>query len=626
MGLLEKALQFKNELNSRGRETLIDKIIGPAQTDMMQDREASAAMDGPGSIAGGGHDGREPEDEIIFLSETELDAIEKDELPSTMSDGGRDGRESGDEGGRALRVAASDDDEFFDRSIDGDDAIDIAGAAVPDERRENAVDTFITGLFSDYLVLYEACREINKSKDIDNFFEVLSFLVMGQIGVSSSALLLENNDNSGKWRVAQSRGIVIDNKDIDLSSFKGILSNLLHERRIVDVEDYSGDERVSAEFYKYISIDARLLVPLAVGPTVVGVITLGDKITAESYTDEERDYLYAIAEFSAAHLDFILKSMSAARENEALEKGIAHIRDADAIIARVRSNPDIKFVRETVQNEFRSMGIECFGVFMRAPGSDRFMPLIHEREDLLLFGELEFSIRARSHFLSFLQEGLMPCVIDDIVHSRIIAEVFNDIQAAHLNIFRAYPFRVGNEIPGFILIGRVADMQRLDEIDLKVERIALHLFPLMISFESVSIKRKKYIDNVEIIYKRIEDEIANARNLDIPVTLILFSIKNYKRYYNLFGIDEAKKLVELFEKTIRTRLSDGDFSVRYDRHKVLMVLPGKDKKFAVPLANAIRNEVVQGFRKKELQLLITFLTAEFPEDGNNVYSLIDAID
>jgi len=148
----------------------------------------------------------------------------------------------------------------------------------------------------------------------------------------------------------------------------------------------------------------------------------------------------------------------------------------------------------------------------------------------------------------------------------------------------------------------------------------------MISIENQSIKSRKYIDNVEVIYKKIDDEIINARNLGIPLTLILFSIKNYKRYYNLYGVDEAKKLLEQFEKTVRIRLSDGDFCVRYDRHKVLLVLPGKDKKFAVPLANAIRNEIVQGFRKKEIQLLLTFLTAEFPDDGNNVYSLMDAID
>ncbi|MBP7585913.1 MAG: hypothetical protein KBA61_17850, partial [Spirochaetes bacterium] len=69
-----------------------------------------------------------------------------------------------------------------------------------------------------------------------------------------------------------------------------------------------------------------------------------------------------------------------------------------------------------------------------------------------------------------------------------------------------------------------------------------------------------------------------------------------------------------------------DFAVRYDRSKVLIALPGKNKKYAVPLANTIRNEVIQGFKKKEMQLLVTFLTAEYPEDGEDLHALLDVID
>ncbi len=73
------------------------------------------------------------------------------------------------------------------------------------------------------------------------------------------------------------------------------------------------------------------------------------------------------------------------------------------------------------------------------------------------------------------------------------------------------------------------------------------------------------------------------------------------------------------------RLSDKDFSVRYDRHKILIVLPGKDKKYAVPLANAVCNELVKNFSTHEAQLLVTFLTAAYPLDGKDTSGLIDAV-
>jgi len=46
MGLLEKALEFKKEVNSKGRETLIDRIQGPAETGFArEDAPAAPPMD-----------------------------------------------------------------------------------------------------------------------------------------------------------------------------------------------------------------------------------------------------------------------------------------------------------------------------------------------------------------------------------------------------------------------------------------------------------------------------------------------------------------------------------------------------------------------------------------------------
>ncbi len=41
MGLLEKALKYKSEINRQGRETLIDRIQGPAETDLIHDDDAA---------------------------------------------------------------------------------------------------------------------------------------------------------------------------------------------------------------------------------------------------------------------------------------------------------------------------------------------------------------------------------------------------------------------------------------------------------------------------------------------------------------------------------------------------------------------------------------------------------
>jgi diguanylate cyclase (GGDEF)-like protein len=138
--------------------------------------------------------------------------------------------------------------------------------------------------------------------------------------------------------------------------------------------------------------------------------------------------------------------------------------------------------------------------------------------------------------------------------------------------------------------------------------------------------KNRYIDNIGKLFKRINSELENAKRLSIPLSLIIFSIKNYKRYGNLFGYAKAKELINNFAELIKSRLSETDFSARYDRNKILIVFPGKDKKFSEPFANTIRNEFMNKFRKNEMQLLLTFLLAEYPKDGNDLLSLVDSID
>lgn len=133
------------------------------------------------------------------------------------------------------------------------------------------------------------------------------------------------------------------------------------------------------------------------------------------------------------------------------------------------------------------------------------------------------------------------------------------------------------------------------------------------------------MDTIERVFHRVNDEIRHARDLSIPVTLVLISIKNYKRYQALFGNEKVKSMFIHFEKFSRSRLGERDFSVRFDRNRILLVLPGKDKKYAVPLANAICNELIQSFSTRDVQLLVTFLTAEYPIDGKDAYGLVDAV-
>jgi GGDEF domain-containing protein len=194
-----------------------------------------------------------------------------------------------------------------------------------------------------------------------------------------------------------------------------------------------------------------------------------------------------------------------------------------------------------------------------------------------------------------------------------------------MSVLDIFTFKLGGDMLGFIMVFEIEETAQLDTVYSRLVKFTDFVFPYIAIIREIEYGRGSYIDTIEGIFNRVNDEIKNARDLNIPVSLVLLSVKNYKRFHTLFGHEKVKSMFKYFEKFIRSRLSDRDFSVRYDRHKILIVLPGKDKKYAVPLANTICNELTHSFGTKEAQLLITFLTAEYPMDGKDAFSLVDAV-
>src|SRR4030043_969330 len=88
MGLLEKALSYKNRLGSRGKKTIMGRITGPAET----------GSSGPDSRDGSGAK-QAPESDILYLQREDLTAVE-DDVPEEAGRAEPD-QEADAEGGEA---------------------------------------------------------------------------------------------------------------------------------------------------------------------------------------------------------------------------------------------------------------------------------------------------------------------------------------------------------------------------------------------------------------------------------------------------------------------------------------------------------------------------------------------
>lgn len=715
MGLLEKALKYKKDINDMGKETLIDKIAGPAETEVLAQDDSPVdegirevvLTDNPGngddappqnleeegnpSPESGDEPGDEgvsvssveqeqdaEEDTIVTLSEEDLvEAFEEEadqhatrdelfQLPEVDEESPletlKEQQESVQAGVVDEEIAAErpapredvlKDEEPFgpddeppipspekvsgeaERAAEKESSPKMVKEPIPRRIRERATggeDAQPAGTvvkrpdkkFQDFLVLYEIGKEIVAAGSREELYDVILFSIMGQIGAASSSIMVPSDDPR-RWIIVDSRGVTVRDPLLYFSTEDRIFQSIIRGRELIDIEQYKDLPEHRDEYYKFISIDARLLSPMSYEGEMIGTIVLGDKITIGDYSEEERDFIQSVCEIAAIALKKINEIEKLKDENGRYLTELEYAQEIEAFVHRLVEGANMRGLSDTIREYFEQLGIISYALFLRSEDRSEFIPFVVEEQDFLALNESGFSVQADHPFITYAMQhaGTTRIDFEKVVE---IHELLQDRILKKISIFWLYPFTVGMTLIGFLIVFRIDDTGREAEIESKLQRLSDGLFTSIMTVRRYDTEETRHIDTVDVVLRRAEEALENAKNLRMPLTLMLFSIKNFKRYYSLYGYHEATKLIQFIEETIVGRLSTHDFSARIDRNKILIVLPGKNKKYAVPLANAIRNEVLQGFKKKEMQLLITFLTAEYPEDGEDLYALLDAID
>ncbi len=584
MGLLEKALNFKKEIGSNGKKTIMDRIKGPAETGLPEEKNR-------GTEAG------QNDAEILYLDQEDLVSVDNEDVVSESEAGADSPRRT--------------------------DTMPKFSIAPADQEAERAARPAWddSGVLLDNLALYELSKDLLKAATTKELFDVILFSVMGQVGASSSSIMMPSREIPDEWEIEESRGVTINKDEVVFRPHAGILKQLIARKEIIDMDEFKDDPSFSDDYYNYISIDAKLLVPIMYNEDVIGTIVLGNKLNSEDYTGEEKGFFNIIAEYSA----FSYRTIRFKEMNDAGSGPGSHVSAVEKVRSRVTAEGGIGKVREIIQDEFIELGITGFAIFVKDESSRDYVFFAAEPENRLKLDDPDFRISSTTSLIQDIIHAESPIMFNELQRSKSLIEIFTDRQLRTMSILDLFTFKLGDDLLGFIMIYEMTESVPLDYVHARIMKLIDFIFPYIAIFRELEYRRGGYIDTIERVFNRVNDEIKNARDLSIPVTLVLISIKNYKRYHGLFGHEKVKSMFIHFEKFTRTRLGERDFSVRFDRNKILVVLPGKDKKFAVPLANAICNEMIQSFSTRDVQLLVTFLTAEYPIDGRDAFSLMDSV-
>ena len=137
--------------------------------------------------------------------------------------------------------------------------------------------------------------------------------------------------------------------------------------------------------------------------------------------------------------------------------------------------------------------------------------------------------------------------------------------------------------------------------------------------------------NFGFFQERLDIEIARARQIGDPLSLVIFDIDHFKSYNDMHGHQEGNAALVSVAEILRGTGRRGDIVARYGGEEFVALLYGASRADAVRFAQAVREAVAAhifpgGAAQPEGRLTLSAGVATFPVDAGSPRALIQSAD
>lgn len=126
--------------------------------------------------------------------------------------------------------------------------------------------------------------------------------------------------------------------------------------------------------------------------------------------------------------------------------------------------------------------------------------------------------------------------------------------------------------------------------------------------------------NRRYLFDRLNAEVARARRYNLPVSVIMLDIDDFKTYNDRHGHLAGDVLLQTIAKTIRGALRQEDVVVRYGGDEFAIILTAADARSAWSTAERLRNAV------KSAGMSISLGVVTYPQDATTAEELLRRAD
>ncbi len=201
------------------------------------------------------------------------------------------------------------------------------------------------------------------------------------------------------------------------------------------------------------------------------------------------------------------------------------------------------------------------------------------------------------------------------------------------------PLKAKDKVKGLIIADNLYTKKSITEDDLRMFMMLANQAGLAIENSQLyeMVKYKSHTDSITNLWNhgffqnQLSIEIDKAKHENIPLSLIILDIDNFKKLNDTYGHQNGDIVLKEIAKILKDSSRDIDYVCRYGGEEFSIILPRTDKPNAYTIAERIRQRIEQhNFPKfslfKKTKLTVSVGVATFPEDAQNKEELINAAD
>ena len=174
--------------------------------------------------------------------------------------------------------------------------VNLSGAAVEKAAmiaQLNDVNRMLDRKVQELNTLFDLSKEFNIGLDIDRVIRLLTFALLGQIGVKQYAICMKNGDEVS----------ILASKNIDMTDLKIINKGLCELEKAQSVSELLKQKRYRIAGAELLRLGIIAAIPMRIQQKTQGMILVGKSIRTASYTPADLEFLFSLGNLAIISIE-----------------------------------------------------------------------------------------------------------------------------------------------------------------------------------------------------------------------------------------------------------------------------------------------------------------------------------